>query len=63
MGSKFIFSILSLEDFKFHDIFGKIGELGNLGKEGQIRLFDISVLNYVIKELLKHFGCIGNENL
>ena len=61
MGKLFVFSIFALEDFE------KLGYTWNWailviwGKEGQYGNFDIFVLNYDIKELLKQFGCIGNE--
>ena len=59
MGMILLFSILSLEDIEFYDIFGN---LVNLGKEEQIGLFDIFVFNYDIKVLLRHIGCMGNKN-
>ena len=62
MGGKFIFSILSLEDIEFYDIFGNLVNQANWGKGGQIGLFDIFVLNCDIKTLLGHIGCIENEN-
>ena len=62
MGNMFVYSILSLEDFEFYDIIGNLGKFGNLGKKGQNGLFNIFVLNYDIKALLRHIGCMGNEN-
>ena len=62
MGMILAYSILSLEDFKFHDIFGNLVNQANWGKQGQIGHFDIFVLNYDIKTFLGHIGCIGNEN-
>ena len=61
MGSKFIFTILCLEDFENWIIFGKLDNFDNWGKQGQIGNFVIFVLKYVIKTLLGHMGCIGNE--
>ena len=62
MGMKFIFSILSLENFYFHDIIGILGKFRNLGEKEQNGLFNIFVLNYDLKVPLRHIGCIGNEN-
>ena len=62
MGSMFVFSIFSLEDFKFYDIIENLDKFGKLGKEWQNSLFDIFVLNYDIKALLRHIGCMEKEN-
>ena len=61
MGNMFVFSILALEHFENYVIFGNWVNLDNWGKKGQNGNFDVLVLNYDIKELLKQFGCIGNE--
>ena len=61
VGMKFVFSILCLENFQFYDIIGQFDNFDNWGKQGQIGHFGISVLNYDIKTLLGHMGCIGNE--
>ena len=62
MGMKFIFSILALEHFEFHDMFGNWANQANWGFQGQNGNFVNFMLNYGKHAYLGLIGTIGNEN-
>ena len=62
MGIILVFSILSLENIRIYDIFGKWPKLTNWGFQGQIGHFDIFIVNYDKLAYLELIGIIGIEN-